>query len=80
VGSTSTARTRGPFQRPRYLRYTKVVHRALVILLNHHKYNAYIEPIPGLDSAQASRSERLILPAKCGHAFNMTRGRSTIRP
>ena len=32
------------------------------------------------DSAQASRSKRLILPAKCGHAFNMTRGLSTIGP
>ena len=66
AGSTGTARTRGPFRRPRYPRYTKVARRALVVLLNHHQYSAYIGPIPGPDSAQASRSERLILPAKCG--------------
>jgi len=65
-GSTGTARTRGPFRRLRYPRYTKVACRALIILLNHHQYNTYIGPILGRDSAQASRSERLILPAKCG--------------
>ena len=66
AGSAGTASTRGPFRRPRYPRYTKVARRALVVLLNHHQYSAYIGPIPGPDSAQASRSERLILPAKCG--------------
>ena len=66
AGSTGTARTRGPFRRPRYPRYTKVARRTLVALLNHHQYSTYIGPIPGPDSAQASRSERLILPAKCG--------------
>ena len=66
AGSTGTARTRGPFRRPRYPRYTKVARRALIVLLNHHQYSAYIGPIPGPDSAQASRSKRLILPAKCG--------------
>ena len=65
AGSTGTACTRGPFRRPRYPRYTKVARRALVVLLNHHQYSAYIGPILGPDSAQASRSERLILPAKC---------------
>ena len=65
AGSTGTARTRGPFRRPRYPGYTKVVRRALVVLLNHHQYITYIGPIPSPDSAQASRSERLILPAKC---------------
>ena len=39
---------------------------ALVVLLNHHQYSAYIGPTPSPDSGQASRSERLILPAKCG--------------
>jgi len=66
AGSTGTARTRGPLRRPRYPRYTKVARRALVVLPNHHQYSAYIEPIPSPDSAQASRSERLILPANCG--------------
>jgi len=66
AGSTGTAHTRGPFWRPWYPRYTKVARRTLVVLLNHHQYSAYIEPIPGPDSAQASRSERLILLAKCG--------------
>jgi len=66
VGLIGTARTRGSFQRLRYPRYTKIVHRALVVLLDHHQYSAYIGPIPGPDSVQASRSERLILPAKCG--------------
>jgi len=66
AGSTGTTRTRGPFWRPRYPRYTKVAWCALVVLLNHHQYSAYIGPIPGPDSAQASWSERLILPAKCG--------------
>ena len=66
AGSTGTARTRGPFRRPRYPRYAKVARRALVVLLNHHQYSAYIGPNPGPDSVQASRSERLILPAKCG--------------
>ena len=46
--------------------YAKVARRALIVLLNHHQYNAYIGPIPGPDIAQALRSERLILPAKCG--------------
>ena len=48
--------------------YQGCAHRAdsLVVLLNHHQYSAYIGPIPGPDSAQASRSERLILPAMCG--------------
>jgi len=63
---TGTARTRGPFRRPRFPRYTKVARRALIVLLNYHQYSAYIGLIPGPDSAQASRSERLILPAKCG--------------
>jgi len=49
-----------------YPRYTQVARRALVVLLNHHQYSAYIGPILGSDSAQASRSEQLILPAKCG--------------
>jgi len=71
MGSTGTARTRGPFWRPRYPRYTKVARRALVFLLNHHQYSAYIGPIPGPDSAQASRSERLILPAECGACFQL---------
>jgi len=66
AGSTVTARTWGPFRRPRYPRYTNVARRALIVLLNHHQYNAYIGPIPSPDSTQASRSERLILPAKCG--------------
>ena len=66
MGSTGTAHTRGPFRRPRYPKYTKVTRRTLVVLLSHHQYNAYIGPIPGPDSAQASRSERLILPGKCG--------------
>jgi len=66
VGSTGTAHIRGPFRRPRYPRYTKVARRALIVLLNQHQYNAYIRSIPGPDSVQASRSERLILPAKCG--------------
>ena len=66
AGSTGTAHTQGPFQRQRYPRYTKVACRALVVLLNQHQYNMYIGPIPGLDSVQASRSEGLILPAKCG--------------
>jgi len=66
VGSTGTARTRGPFRRLWYPRYTKIVRRALVVLLDQHQYNAYIGPIPGLNSVQASRSKRLILPAKCG--------------
>jgi len=66
AGLTGTARTQGPFRRPRYPRYTKVVHRTLIVLLNHHQYSAYIGPISGPDSAQASRSERLFLPAKCG--------------
>jgi hypothetical protein len=35
---------------------------------------------PGLNSVQASRLKRLVLPAKCGDAFNMTRGPSTIGP
>ena len=65
AGSTGTARTRGPFRRPRYPRCTKVARRALIVLLNHHQYSVYIGPIPGPDSAQASRSERLTLPAKC---------------
>ena len=65
AGSAGTDSTRGPFRRPRYARYTKVACRALVVLLNHQQYSAYIGPIPGLNSAQASRSERLILPAKC---------------
>jgi len=66
VGSTGTDRTRGPFWRPRYPRYTKVARCALLVLPNHHQYSAYIGPIPGLDSVQTSRSERLILPARCG--------------
>jgi len=66
TGSTGTTRTQGPFRRPRYPRYTKVACRALIVLLNHHQYSAYIGPIPGPDSVQASRSERLILLAKCG--------------
>jgi len=66
VGSTGTARTQGPFRRPRYPRYTKVARRALVVLLNQHQYNAYIRQIFGPDSVEASRSERLILLAKCG--------------
>jgi len=66
VGSTGAAHTRGPFRRPRYPRYTKVARRALIVLLNHHQYSAYIGPILDPISVQASQSERLILPAKCG--------------
>ena len=66
TGLTGTVRTRGPFRRSRYPRYTKVARRTLVVLLNQHQYSTYIGPIPGPDSVQASRSERLILPAKCG--------------
>ena len=67
---TGTAHTRGPFQRSRYLRYTKVARRAVVALLNQHQYSTYIGPIPGPDSVQASRSERLILLAKYGACVN----------
>jgi len=66
ASSTGTAHTRGLFRWPRYPRYTKVARRSLVVLLNHHQYNTYIGTIPGPNSVQASRSERLILPAKCG--------------
>jgi len=83
MGLTGTARTRGPFRRPRYSRYTKVVHRGLVILLNQHQYSAYIGRIPGLDSIQASRSEWLILLDKCGacvqHDNRAVNDRSLIR-
>jgi len=54
ASSIGTARTRGPFWRPRYPRYTKVARRALVVLLNQHQYSAYIRPIPGPDSVQPS--------------------------
>jgi len=48
VGSAGTASTRGPFRQPRYPRYTKVARRALVVLLNHHQYNAWqLDSRPG---------------------------------
>jgi len=65
ASSAGTASTQAPFRWPRYPRYTKVARCALVVLLNHHQYNAWwLDSRP--DSVQASRSEQLILPAKCG--------------
>jgi len=66
AGLTGTARTRGPFWRPRYPSYTKVARRALVVLLNHHQYSTYIRLIPSPNSVQALWLEQIILPAKCG--------------
>ena len=61
ASSAGTASTRGPFRQPRYPRYTKVARRALVV-----PNTAHGDLTPGPDSVQASWSERLILPAKCG--------------
>ena len=66
AGLTGTTCTRGLFRRLRYPMHTKVARHTLVVLLNQHQYSAYIELIPGPDGVQASQSERLILPAKCG--------------
>ena len=41
TGLAGTASTQGLFRRPRYPRYTKVARRTLVVLLNHHQYNAW---------------------------------------